>query len=135
MRLLDTIVYGLYANQVTVTAYWPLVFPVISVRFKSFKKNNKLCGLLIKFVENWIVFILNGNIVYIYQNVCPKVPNQTIVVLNVFLKVKLKFYSIKGSTKVRTTQCKNCIYFPIEVFNMNIYSFYETNQNIIIFNC
>lgn len=50
----------------------------------------------------------------VYQNICRKIPNQIKVVLNVFIKIKLKFYCIKVSRKARTVQCQNCLNFEIE---------------------
>lgn len=89
----------------------------------SVKPHYNIRGLSKTFVDNSVFVILIGFIntcVHIvYLNVCHEIPNQTRVVLNVFLKIKLKFYCIKGLLKVCKAQFKNCS----NVLDMNLYSF------------
>lgn len=71
-----------------------------------------------------------------YPFVCYIIPKKTRVVLKVFSKTKIRFYSIKGSRQVQTSHSKNCPNCVEEFLVVNIYSLKKTKyQNIIIFNC
>lgn len=62
----------------------------------------------------------------VYQHICHKIPNQIKVVLNVFIKIKLKFYCIKVSQNAQTAQCQNSSNFEIEFLDMNINNIFKT---------
>lgn len=95
-------------------------------------------GLSKKCVDSSVFVFFKWVYMYIFHTdlFVIKFQKKTRVVLKVFSKIKIKFYSIKGSMQVQTSHSKNCPNCVEEFLVVNIYSLKKkTCQNIIIFNC